>query len=136
MGQQQLLLMVLAVIVVGTAVLSGIQTLEKGYRQHEADMLVDRSLMIAHSAVYWKAKADPFEGGNASYTGLENGGFQKLFLGEETETGTFQITMAQGDSLELVAVSKRFPEVGIRLLVLGEEIVQTDVLYDGSITIP
>lgn len=108
MGQQQLLLIVFGIIVVGTAIVSGIQTVEKGYRQYEADLLIDRCLMIAQSAVYWKATADPFEGGNASYTGLEDAGFQKLFLGDETETGYFMITMAKGDSLELTGVSKRF----------------------------
>ncbi len=135
MGQQQLLLIVFGVIIVGFSVMAGVQIVEKNFRQHNADMLVDRGLMIAQSAVAWKAQADPFEGGNASNTGLENAGFKKLFLGEETENGTFKISVAQGDSLELVAVSKRFPEVGIRVNVSDEDIYKTTVRYDGSITL-
>lgn len=135
MGQQQLLLLVLGVIIVGISVLAGIQIFEKSFRQHDADLLIDRSLMIAQSAVYWKAKADPFEGGNASYTGLEVAGFQKLFLGEETDSGTFKITKAEGNELTLVSVSKRFPEVSVQVDVLGEEIINTTVKYDGSVTL-
>ncbi len=135
MGQQQLLLLVFGVIIVGFSVMAGVQIVEKNFRQHNADMLIDRGVMIMQSAVAWKAQADPFEGGNASYTGLEDAGFKKLFLGEETENGTFKISMAQGDSLELEAVSKRYPEVGIRINVVGQEIDKTIIRYDGSITI-
>ncbi len=136
MGQQQLLLLVLGIVIVGMAIVGGVQIVEKNYRQHDADTLIDRSLMIAQSAVYWKAKTDPFEGGNASYTGLENGGFSRLFLGEQTDTGIFQIATAQADSLVLVAVSKRHPEVGVRITVIGEVITETEIKYDGTISIP
>lgn len=135
MGQQQLLLLVMGVIIVGFSVMAGVQIVEKNFRQHNADMLIDRGLMIAQSALAWKAQADPFEGGNASYSGLENAGFKKLFLGEETENGIFKISKAQGDSLELVAISKRFPEVGIRVNVSDQDIYRTTVRYDGSITL-
>ena len=135
MGQQQLLLIVLGVIIVGFTVLVGVQISEKSFRQHNADLLIDRCLNIAHAAFSWKAMADPFEGGNASYSGLENNGFDKLFLGEETESGEFKINKAVGDSLEIIAVSKRFPEVGVRISVFDDEILRTDVRYDGSISL-
>ena len=135
MGHQQLLLLVLGVIIVGFAIVAGGQIVEKSYRQHEADLLMDRTLMIAHSAVAWKAKSDPYAGGNASYAGLADGGFRKLFLGEETETGIFKITKAVQDSLEVTAVGKRFPEVGIRVLVVGEDFNLTDVRFDGAIAL-
>ena len=135
MGHQQLLLIVLGTIIVGFAVVAGTQIFEKNYRQHDADLLLDRSVMIAQSAVAWKAQADPFVGGDASYSGLEDGGFRKLFLGEETINGYFQITRAIGDTLELSAVSKRYPEIGVRVLVVGEQFEKTDVLFDGSIVL-
>ena len=135
MGQQQLLLLVLSVIIVGVAVVGGVQIADKSFRQHDADLLIDRALMIAQSAVFWKAKTDPFEGGNASYTGLEDGGFEILFTGEKTDIGVYKITKADGLDLELTAVSNRYPEVGIVVTVFGEEIVGTEVAYDGSITL-
>ena len=136
MGNQQLLLLVLGTFIVGYAILAGLKLFDKNSRQHDADLLINRTVMIAHSAVAWKAQADPYEGGNASYTGLADGGFQKLFLGEETITGTFQITKAIADTLELRAVSKQYPDVGVRVLVVGETFEQTDIRFDGSIRLP
>jgi len=133
MGHQQLLLLVLGTIIVGLAIVAGTQILEKNYRQNDADLLLDRSIMIAQSAIAWKAQADPYVGGNASYSGLEDGGFRKLFLGEETIVGYFQITKAVGDSLVLSSVSKKYPEVGVRVHVVGEEFVKTDIQFDGSV---
>ena len=135
MGQQQLLLIVLGIVIVGVAVVAGIEAAEISFKQHDADALVTRCLHIAQDAVYWKAKADPFEGGNASYEGLSVGGFEKLFLGEETESGAFKIVSATADSLIIIAVSKRFPSLGVRVRVAGEEIVDTDVDYNGGITL-
>lgn len=135
MGQQQLLLLVLGVVVVGVAVIAGIEAAEISFKQHDADALVNRCLHIAQDAVYWKAKTDLFAGGAASYSGLKAGGFDQLFVGDETEGGQFKIVTAKDDSLVIVAVSKRFPEVGVKVSVAGEEIVDTDVDYNGGITL-
>ena len=135
MGQQQLLLLVLGVVVVGVAVIAGIEAAEISFKQHDADALVNRCLHIAQDAVYWKAKTYPFAGGDASYSDLNAGGFEKLFVEDETEGGQFEIVTAKDDSLVIVAVSKRFPDVGVRVSVFGEEIVDTDVDYNGGITL-
>ena len=135
MGQQQLLLIVLGIIVVGVAILAGASAAEISFKQHDADALINRCLHIAQDAVNWKAKTDPFVGGSASYAGLASGGFDQLFLGDETEGGRFKIETATADSLVIIAVSKRFPEVGVRVKVAGEEIVDTDVDYNGGITL-
>lgn len=135
MGQQQLLLIVLGIVVVGVAILAGFAAAEISFKQHDADALINRCLHIAQDAVNWKTKTEPFEGGNASYAGLASGGFERLFVGDETEGGLFKIETATVDSLVIVAVSKRFPEVGVRVSVAGDEIVDTDVDYDGGITL-
>ncbi len=135
MGQQQLLLIVLGIVVVGVALIAGVEAAEISFKQHDADALVNRCLHIAQDAVYWKAKTNPFEGGSASYAGLAGGGFSELFVGDETEGGQFQIVTATDDSLIIIAVSKRFPEVGVRVSVAGEEIVNTDIDYNGGITL-
>lgn len=135
MGQQQLLLIVIGVVLVGVAVMTGFEAMEKKLQQNAADALIDRNLAIATEAVYWKTKSDPYSGGNAEYTGLENGGMQKLFVGEETMNGVFKITRATDSELEITAVSTQYPNVGARTLVRHYEIVQTDVQYDGSITV-
>jgi len=135
MGQQQLLLIVLGIVIVGTAIIAGVEAVEISFKQHDADALVNRCLHIAQDAVSWKARSDPFEGGNASYAGLTAGGFGELFIGDETEGGNFKIVTATDDSLVIVAISKRFPEVGVRVSVAGEEIVDTDIDFNGLITL-
>ena len=136
MGQQQLLLLVAGVVIVGLAVMGGFYAAEEALKRNAADVIVGRSLSIATDAVYWKAKNDPFVGGNATYDGLEAGGMAKLFIGEETEDGVFQITRAEGTDLEITAVSKRYPEIGVRVTVANNEIVNTTINYGGAISIP
>ena len=135
MGQQQLLLLVIGVIIVGVAVIAGFTAMETKLKQSAADDLVDRNLTIATDAVYWKTKRDPFNGGNAEYTGLADDGMQTLFLGEETHNGLFKITSATATELEITSVSRRYPAVGARTLVREYEIISTDVAFDGTITI-
>lgn len=133
MGQQQLLLLVMGIVIVGIAVMAAFTMGESTLRQSAVDNLIDRNLTIATEAVFWKQKRDPFSGGNASYEGLATDGMQKLFLGEETVMGFFKITTATTDALEITAISLRYPELGVRTFVEGYEIVTTDVAYDGSI---
>ncbi len=135
MGQQQLLLLVMGIIIVGFAVMAAFAMGESTLRQSIVDSLVDRNLTIATEAVFWKQKRDPFSGGNASYAGLETDGMQKLFLGERTVTGYFKITRATVDELEITAVSLEYPELGVRTSVEGYEITKTDIAHDGSIAV-
>jgi hypothetical protein len=134
MGQQQLLLLVMGIVIVGFAVMAAFAMSDSTLRQSAADNLVDRNLTIATEAVFWKQKRDPFSGGNASYAGLATDGMQKLFLGEETLMGYFKITDASDSELEITAISLRYPELGVRTFVEGYEVVATNIAYDGSIT--
>ncbi len=135
MGQQQLLLLVMGIVIVGLAVLAGLAAAEKSFMQQDADALVNRCLHIAQDAVYWKAKTDPLEERDTNYAGLSSGGFGQLLPGNETDRGEFQITTATDDSLVITAISKRFPEVGVKVSVVGEEIVDTDLSFNGAITL-
>ena len=47
MGQQQLLLLIICVVLVGLAVVAAFTVLETNYRKDEADGLLERSLAIA-----------------------------------------------------------------------------------------
>lgn len=134
MGQQQLLLLVISMILVGVAVMAGFSAAETKLRQSEVDTLINRNLTIASEAVFWKTKRDPYSGGNASYAGLATDGMQTLFLGESTHNGTFKITRATTSELEITAVSTSYPEVGVRTFVTDYNIDSTAVRYDGTIT--
>lgn len=134
MGQQQLLLLVIGIVLVAVAVLAGMHAMHEKMRQTAVDNLINRNLVIATDATFWKAKRDPFSGRNASYAGLETDGMKKLFLGEYTDEGYFRITYADDNNLQITAVSLRYPEIGVRTHVTDRGIDSTTVAYDGSIT--
>jgi hypothetical protein len=135
MGQQQLLLLVMGVILVGIAVIAGFNAAAASYKQSIADTLVDRNLAIASHAVFWKTKLDPFNGGDASYTGLAAEGLGRLALEDSTETGYFRITRATPNELEITAVSLVYPEIGVRTLVQEYDVASTQISMEGTITI-
>ncbi len=135
MGQQQLLLLVISIVLVGIAVMAGFSAAETKLKQAEVDTLISRNLSIASEAVFWKTKRDPYSGGNASYAGLATDGMQTLFLGESTHNGTFMITHATADELHITAVSTSYPEVGVRTYVTDYSVDSTAVRYDGTISL-
>lgn len=135
MGQQQLLLLVIGVVLVGLAIAAAFPVLERNYRQDEVDGLLDRALSISTYAVQWKTQRDPFNGGNQSYEGLETAGLEALSMRESTIRGRFGITGATQTTLEVTGVSDRYPDLGVRVYVEDYEVVSSDVSFDGDITL-
>ncbi len=135
MGQQQLLLLIIGVILVGLAVMAGLTAVQKYTQQDEADGLVDRSLAIATYAFYWKSRQDPFAGGDQSYEGLGADGMGTLSLNPETVRGRFAITAAWADSVEITAVSTRYPDIGVRVVLDQFNIRRTTVRFDGTLVL-
>ena len=72
MGQQQLLLLVLGIVIVGLAVVVGIQAFGENSRKANADALVNDGVRIASDAQAWKLKPAAFGGGadQGDWTGL------------------------------------------------------------------
>ncbi len=135
MGQQQLLLLVIGVIIVALSTFAALYILERHFEQDEADGLLDRSLAIATHAVYWKTTNDPFNGGNQSYERLEERGLQTLALDTTTIRGAFAITGATANTLEITGVSSRYPRIGVRITVDDYDIAETLVRFDSSIVL-
>lgn len=135
MGQQQLLLLIIGVILVGFAVMAGLSAMQTSMKQNEADGLIDRSLAIATYAYSWKSRNDPFAGGDQSYENLSSGGMDLLSLEPETIRGRFDITNAWADSVEITAISSRYPEIGVRVVVDQYNIKRTVISYDGTFVI-
>ena len=52
MGQQQLLLLVLGIVIVGLAVVVGIQAFSENQKQANADQMVNDAIRIAFSSQY------------------------------------------------------------------------------------
>ena len=135
MGQQQLLLLVIGVILVGLAVVATFTVLERTQRQDEADGLLDRGLAIATEAVAWKAKHDPFGGGNGSYERLQASGMQTLSLDSVNVRGRYSITGATESTLQVTGVSGRFPDIGVRVYVRRFDVDSSAVSFDGRFTL-
>lgn len=72
MGQQQLLLLVLGIVIVGLAVVVGIQAFDENMKKANADALTNDAVRIASEAQAWKLKPAAFGGGAAvaNFTGL------------------------------------------------------------------
>jgi len=133
MGQQQLLLLVIGVVLVALSISAAFPMLEKGFRQDEADALLDRGLAITGAAVQWKITQDPFNGGNMSYERLAEGGLQTLGLDSTTVRGRFRITEATPTRLEVTGVSDRYEGVAVRVFIDRYDVVGSDISFDGEI---
>lgn len=72
MGQQQLLLLVLGIVIVGLAVVVGIQAFSENQKKANADAVVNDAIRIASDAQAWKLKPAAFGGGASAveWTGL------------------------------------------------------------------
>jgi hypothetical protein len=70
MGQQQLLLLVLGIVIVGLAVVVGIQAFGENQKKSNQDALVNDGVRFASDAQAWALKPDAFGGGSGSFTGL------------------------------------------------------------------
>ncbi len=134
MGQQQLLLLVLSIVIVSIAVYAGIDLFDRAMRQKHADLLVNHTVQVASEAVVWYSKASPFLGGGSSYADLGEDGLAKLLMNEKRPPGILRITFASVNELEITAVSSEYEEIGVRVKVEGIEIVETTIVYDGSVT--
>lgn len=63
MGQQQLLLLVLGTVIVGLAVVVGIDAFSENRKKSNADALVNDAVRLASDAQAWKLKPAAFGGG-------------------------------------------------------------------------
>ena len=70
MGQQQLLLLVLGIVIVGLAVVVGIQAFGENQKKSNSDALVNDVVRIASDAQAWNLKPAAFGGGAGAFTGL------------------------------------------------------------------
>ena len=62
MGQQQLLLLVLGIVIVGLAVVVGINAFGENQRKANADAMVNDAIRVASDAQAWKLKPAAFGG--------------------------------------------------------------------------
>jgi len=135
MGQQQLLLLTMGIVIAALAVITGIVAFQEKMKQSEMNHIIDRNLHIASSAAFWKTKRDPFAGGNASYEGLGENGLARLNLEPETHHAIYEITDATRTRVIITGVSTRFPDIGARTYVTQYSVDSTEVSFIGEFEI-
>ena len=136
MGQQQLLLLVIGVVLVAFAVMAAFPVLQRGFRQDEADGLLDRGLTIATHAAGWNTQNEWYGGGGGSYERLADNGIETLAIDSTTVRGRFVITAASANTLQVTGVSDRYPDIGIRVFVTGYDVDSSQVDFEGEIALP
>ena len=67
MGQQQLLLLVLGIVIVGLAVVVGIQAFGENQKKANSDAITNDVIRIASDAQAWALKPQAFGGGNGRF---------------------------------------------------------------------
>jgi hypothetical protein len=106
MGQQQLLLIVLGVILVGVAVVLGIQYFGVGAEEGAKDELVAHSLTVGSNAQQWYRKPTAMGGGGGTYVGFAahfNTNLQKL---ASSTNGTYEPSDETGTEVIITGTPK------------------------------
>jgi hypothetical protein len=93
MGQQQLLLIVLGVILVGVAVVLGIQYFGVGAEEGAKDELVAHSTTIAANAQQWYKKPIALGGGGNSFTDFDTKFWDVQTNLHQSTNGTYGIAV-------------------------------------------
>jgi hypothetical protein len=96
LGQQQILLIVLGIIVVGIAIAISIQLFRQGAIDNKRELLVNESNSLAAIAISYYKKPKEFGGGGRSFENWTIPGSMQA-----TETGYYFITNVQQDELEI-----------------------------------
>ena len=130
MGQQQLLLYTLGLLVAGAAILVGIQKFNASHQEASIEALtLDLADIAAKAQTYYYAP-DFLAGGNHSFSNLTD--LEKLFIKPQNENGEFKIISGNDDFLIIQATGKDdYDEDGTNLTIEAKvyaDSVQTEVV--------
>jgi hypothetical protein len=105
MGQQQIILIVLTVIIVGTAISVGLLVFQAGGIQANKDAIMqDLNALVADARAYYM-KPKSYGGGGRSYTGYH---IPAKLLARMTENATYDLSHSIPDGYQFVGVSKSY----------------------------
>jgi hypothetical protein len=143
MGQQQLLLLVLGIVIVGLAVVVGINAFGENQKRANADALVNDGLRIASDIQAWALKPEQFGGAGGWSTTMpvgETGFFAEEIgytdvntAGEYTNVnGTFAVDIT-GEEVQIKGENtSQDNEVYISVCGVRSGDIFTDIVYDPS----
>ncbi len=140
MGQQQLLLLVLGIVIVGLAVVVGIQAFGENQKKANSDAIVNDAVRIASDAQAWKLKPAAF-GGGSNETGMEN--FSLAQVGYTVSSGIysnlngdFEVTASTTSLIIEGTNDDNDNEVQVGVFGTTPECIATAVGAIGTVTAP
>ena len=112
MGQQQLLMVVLAIIIVGIAIAISVQLFRSNAIESKRDLLIEETTSLATMAIQYYKKPQAMGGGGRSFMGWEiptqmnqtvNGNFMRAIVSasEVVITGTGSEAVTETDSIKV-----------------------------------
>ena len=107
MGQQQLLLLVLGIVIVGLAVVVGIQAFGENQKKANSDAMTNDVIRIVSDAQAWNLKPTAFGGGNGSFVGVTLEKLGYTVTGPARATATSMRTTASSAAGGRVGSSSR-----------------------------
>ena len=112
MGQQQLLMIVLAIIIVGIAIAISVQLFRSNAIESKRDLLIEETTSLATMAIQYYKKPQAMGGGGRSFMGWEipsqmvqtfNGNFMRAVVNSDEViiTGTGSEAVTDTDSIKV-----------------------------------
>ena len=117
MGQQQLLMVVLAIIIVGIAIAISVQLFRSNAIESKRDLLIEETSSLATMAIQYYKKPQAMGGGGRSFVGWEipsqmnqtaNGNFMRAIVNasEVIITGTGNEVVTGSDSIKVETTAR------------------------------
>lgn len=126
MGQQQLLLIVLGVIIVGIAVVAGILIFKQQSIDNKRDIVTNEAHNIATLAIQYYKKAKLYGGGQYNYSGWDVPDDLK-----NTHNGSYAATVTPPDKVEIIGIGNEVvsgsDSIKVKVTIIGTDI-QTQIL--------
>ena len=124
MGQQQLLLIILGVIIVGVAIAVGISMFSGQSEKSAKDAVMTDLNNLSADAYQYKIRPTTMGGGNGAYTG--GGGYNAGVgtittgaWGSSNPNATYEVTAEAAQSITLKGTSKSYPTKSVTATVDG-----------------
>ena len=142
MGQQQLLLLVLGIVIVGLAVVVGINAFGENQKRANADALINDGLRIASDVQAYALKPRQFAGAGG-FNNIEidaSADFFKDQLGYQLDSdgnysnvnGTFTISKDGSDVIIIAVNDDQSNAVGVQVTGVTSREINTEVNYEGD----
>jgi hypothetical protein len=123
MGQQQLLLIVLGLIIVGIAIILGIALFQANAVENKRDLLINEGMTVANYAYQYYYRPGSFGGGQFSFNGFE------IPVSMVTSGNGYFTATTSADQVEIIGTGNELvsgsDSIKVRFVVTSDGVVTT-----------